>query len=251
MSTLSSAERWPVVSARYTAARMPHATASPCRKRDVAGLGFERVAEGVAEIQDAAQVAFALVAGDHLAFIRTESAMMRSTASGVRASTSSLCSHQECEELGVADDAGLDDFVEAGAVLAVGQGVEHGRVDEDGERLVEAADQVLAADEVHAGLAADRGVHLGEQGGRDLEHGNAAHEDGGQEAGHVVDDAAAESDHHARAVGAALHHLLGKLLHGRQALLVFAAGKGEEFVGDPVQPGCKLSCPGGARRPPW
>src|ERR1017187_2114266 len=33
MSTVSSAERWPVICARYTAARMPNATASPCRKR--------------------------------------------------------------------------------------------------------------------------------------------------------------------------------------------------------------------------
>src|SRR5437870_12596566 len=33
MSTESSAERWPVISARYTAARIPNATASPCRKR--------------------------------------------------------------------------------------------------------------------------------------------------------------------------------------------------------------------------
>ena len=36
------------------------------------------------------------------------------------------------------------------------QGVEEGGVDEHGERLVEAADQVLAADEIDAGLAADR-----------------------------------------------------------------------------------------------
>ena len=35
---------------------------------------------------------------------------------------------------------------------------------------------------------------------------------------HVVDDAAAEGDHHAGAVGAALHHLLGQRFHVRQAL---------------------------------
>ena len=51
----------------------------------VAGLRFERVAEGVAEVQDAAEVAFALVGRDYFAFMRTDSAMMWSTASGVRA----------------------------------------------------------------------------------------------------------------------------------------------------------------------
>ena len=34
----------------------------------VAGLGLERMAEGVAEIENAAEVAFALVARDHFAF---------------------------------------------------------------------------------------------------------------------------------------------------------------------------------------
>ena len=34
----------------------------------VAGFGFQRVAEGVAEIQDAAQIAFAFVAADHFGF---------------------------------------------------------------------------------------------------------------------------------------------------------------------------------------
>ena len=46
---------------------------------------------------------------------------------------------------------------------------EHLRVDQHGERLMKRADQVLAAHQVHAGLAADRRVHLREQRGRDLD----------------------------------------------------------------------------------
>ena len=166
--------------------------------------------------------------------------MMWSTASGLRASTSSLDSAQVGEELGFADDARLDDFVEPGAVFALGQGVEDGGVDEHGERLVEAADQVLAADQIDAGLAADGGVHLGEQRGGDLQDGDAAHEDGGQEAAHVVDDAAAESDHHAGAIGAELHHLLGQLLDGREALLIFAARQVEYVVRNSREAGGEL-----------
>ena len=35
---------------------------------------------------------------------------------------------------------------------------------------MKAADQILARDQVHAGLAADRRIHLREQSGRDLDH---------------------------------------------------------------------------------
>ena len=67
---------------------------------------------------------------------------------------------------------------------------------------MKAADQILAAHQIDAGLAADRRVHLRQQRGGDLHHRDPAHEDGGQKSGHVVDDAAAERDHQAGAVGA-------------------------------------------------
>ena len=90
------------------------------------------------------------------------------------------------EQIGVADHAALDDFVEAGAVLARGQGPEDVGIDQDRQGLVKAADQVLAGDQIHAGLAAYRGVHLSQQRGGDLNHGNAAHEDRRQESGDVA-----------------------------------------------------------------
>ena len=76
-------------------------------------------------------------------------------------------------------------------------------IDQHGQRLMKAADQVLAADQVDAGLAADGRVHLRQQRGGDLQDRDAAHEDRGEESGHVVDDAAAERDDDAGAVGAA------------------------------------------------
>ncbi len=61
-------------------------------------------------------------------------------------------------------------------------------------------------------------------------HRNAAHEDGGEEAGHVADNAAAEGHDEAGAVAAAAHHFLGQLFDRRQPLLLFAAGQVEHFV---------------------
>ena len=119
------------------------------------------------------------------------------------------------------------------------------------QRLMEAADQVLAADQVDAGLAADGRVHLGQQRGGDLEHRDAAHEDGRQEAGHVVDDAAAEGDHHAGAVAAQFDHALRQLLHGLQALVLFAAGQEQDLVRNAGERALQLRGPCAARRPRW
>ena len=92
------------------------------------------------------------------------------------------------------------------------QGREQAGIDEHRQRLMEAADQVLADRQVDAGLAADGGVHLRQQRGGDLQHRNAAHEDGGQKSAHVGDDAAAEGDDHAGAVAARAHHFARRAL---------------------------------------
>src|ERR1019366_7843314 len=118
--------------------------------------------------------------------------------------------------------------------------IENGGVGEHRERLVEAADQGLAADQIYRGLAADGGLRPRPQGGRDLQDRDAAHEDRGQKSAHVVDDAAAVSDHHAGAVGAELQHLLGQLFHVYEALLIFAARQVEHVVRNPRQSGRKL-----------
>ena len=98
--------------------------------------------------------------------------------------------------------------------------------------------------QVHTGLAADSRVHLRQQRGGDLEQRDAAHEDGGQESGHIGDDAAAVGDHHAGAVAAEFDHFVGQHFEGRQALLLFAARQEEDLVGDVRQSRS-------AKRPPW
>ena len=57
---------------------------------------------------------------------------------------------------------------------------------------MEGADEVLAVARIDAGLAADRGIDLGQQRGRDLHEAHAAPHDRGGKAGEIADDAAAE-----------------------------------------------------------
>ena len=59
---------------------------------------------------------------------------------------------------------------------------------------MEGADQVLALPRVDAGLAADRGIDLGQQRGRHLHDADAAPQDAGGKAGQIADHAAAKRD---------------------------------------------------------
>ena len=73
-------------------------------------------------------------------------------------------------------------------------------------RMMEQADGVLSAGQVDPGLAADRSVHLGEEGRRDLDEFEAAQEAAGHEAGEIADAAAAEREHAAVALAAGVEH---------------------------------------------
>src|ERR1700739_4457141 len=94
--------------------------------------------------------------------------------------------------------------------------------------MMEAADEVLSRTEVRAGLAADRGVDLGEQGGGNLHVVDAAHVDGGEKAGHIAEDAAAEGEEQGTAIGTGFGELDGKLFDAGEALVLFPGGHEED-----------------------
>ena len=133
----------------------------------------------------------------------TTSAALRSharTTAAASASSSRLeqggrVGFEPVEEVGVVDEPVLHDLGEAGPHLAGVEGGERRGVADHAPRLVEGADEVLAAGKVDAGLAAHRGVHLGEQRGRHLHEVDAALVAGGREPGDVADHSAAERDH--------------------------------------------------------
>ena len=88
-----------------------------------------------------------------------------------------------------------------------------------------AANEVLAGEEVDAGLAAERGIDLREQRGGQADVADAAHVDGGQEAGDVADDAAAKGEQDGVAVGPGKGELLGEGLDRGEAFVRFACGE--------------------------
>src|SRR5258708_15636498 len=93
--------------------------------------------------------------------------------------------------------------------------------------MVEAADKVFAGDEIDAGLAADGGVDLGQERCWNLNVADAAHVDGGEEAGDVAEDAATEGEEERVAVSARGGELLGEGFDAAHALVRFAAGQEE------------------------
>ena len=86
-------------------------------------------------------------------------------------------------------------------------------------RLMEGAQQVLAALQVHARFSAHCGVHLGQQRRRDLNNRYAPHENRRQKTAHVAADTAAESHHDARPIRAPGQHLVGQGFQHGQALV--------------------------------
>ena len=82
---------------------------------------------------------------------------------------------------------------------------------------MEGADEVLALGRVDAGLAADGGVDLRQQRGRDLHEAHAATHDAGGEAGEIADHAAAERDHEIAALEPHLEQALRQRAPARRS----------------------------------
>jgi hypothetical protein len=93
---------------------------------------------------------------------------------------------------------------------------------------VEAADEIFSCCEVDAGFAADGGVDLREQCGGDLHVADAAHVDGGEEAGDIADDAATEGEEESVAVGSGGAELLREGFDAAHALVALARGVKED-----------------------
>ena len=100
------------------------------------------------------------------------------------------------EELGIVDEPVLHDLRKAGPYFTGIERRQRRRIADHAPRLVEGADEVLSAGKVDAGLAADRGVHLGEQSRRHLHKVDAALVGGGGESGDVADHASTEGNEH-------------------------------------------------------
>ena len=186
------------------------------REVDIISELFCGVADGVAEIQDHAQTGVVLVDGDDVAldpdaFADDALDVLFVVGRG-----------HHIEDFPVGDVAVLDDLGHAVGKGLIGQGGENRWVDEHETGLVECADEVFALGHIHAGLAADRGIDLREQGGRDLAQRDAAQEGRRREAGDVADDATAERDDEILARHAVREQVVIDALDGRETLVLLA-----------------------------
>ena len=155
------------------------------------GRRFQRMAKGVAEIEQRALAGLALVAGDDRG-LRAAGGGDGMLARGAAGKDVGVVFFQPGEKRLVAEHAVFCHFGIAGAELARRQRVEHGGVGDHQNRLVECAEQILALRRIDPGLAADGGIHLRQQRGRHLHEIDAAAQDRGRKAGEIADHAAAE-----------------------------------------------------------
>ncbi len=167
----------------------------------VVGGRLDGVADGVTEVEDHAQAGLLLVLADDLGLDADAGGDDLLQGGGVSRQDGVAVLLHEAEEGWVADDGGLNGLLQAGAEFGGGESAEKVDVAEDGEGVVEGADEVLAGEEVDAGLAAEGGIDLREERGGQANVADAAHVDGGEEAGDVADDAAAKGEKDGVAVG--------------------------------------------------
>jgi hypothetical protein len=119
-----------------------------------AALGLHRVAEGVAQVEQGARAVVTGVLGNDGGLHGDRTRHRGFQRPAVPRQQFWSVPFKRLEEAGVAQQAVLHHLGVAGAHLAVGQGVEHAQVAQNEARLMEGADQVLAARRVDGGLAA-------------------------------------------------------------------------------------------------
>ena len=161
-------------------------------------FGLQRVAEGVAEVEQGAAVIgllLALVVADHGGLEGAGAQHGLRLGVAVAGEQRGGMGLAPGEEGGVADQAGLGDLGVAGAQFATARVASVPVSASTMRGWWKAPSRFLPWRGVDAGLAADAAVDLGEQRGRDLHEGQAAQRGGGGEAGEVADHAAAERDH--------------------------------------------------------
>ena len=112
-------------------------------RRIVMRQALERVAEGVAEIEQRALALFGFV-GDDDAGLGGAAGRDRLGAGRTAGENLPPTGLEKLEEIAVADQAVFDDFGIAGAKLAPAQRIEAAGIGENERGLVERADQILA-----------------------------------------------------------------------------------------------------------
>ena len=199
----------------------------------VATRMLDRMAEGVSEVERLAESGFARV-GTHHAGLDRHAGRDGGKQRGRLASEQIRDRALEIREvLGACHHAMLDRFGESRAPVRGRERADQLDVDQHCGGRMKSADEILARRRIHPRLAADRRVDHGEQRGGTLDHGHAAQEGRGHEAGEVADDTATESDDGSVAAIARREQLVRDACPALAALVRLAGG-------DDVQRGARL-----------
>ncbi|MCY1507599.1 hypothetical protein D9M68_418800 [compost metagenome] len=197
----------------------------------VFGRSLQRMAEGVAEIEQRPQTVLALVRCHDLG-LGLAADRDRLDASRAAGKDRLPVLFEPGEEVRLVDQPILRDLGIAGAKLAWTQRVEHVGIGEHQIRLMEDADQVLAVRGIDAGLAADGGIDLCQERGRDLDETRATAHDASGKAGKIADDAPAKRDHRIVALDPGAKHGFTDRDQLLEALGLLAGGKHERHCVD-------------------
>ncbi len=161
----------------------------------ISGRGFQRVSEGVAQVQKRALTLLGLVAADDGGLHRHRMGHRVLPCRRIGSQPRRI-RFEPGEEIRVPQQPVFRHLAIAGQKIARLQAVQQRDIGQDQRRLVEGADQVLAMGGVDTGLAADTAVDLRQQRRRDLDEAHSAPKDRGRETHQIADHAAAERDHH-------------------------------------------------------
>ena len=151
----------------------------------VALTTFDRVAEGVAVVEDFAQIRLAQIRGHDLGLDLYGAPNQLGQNSSRRIESCLGIGFDEIQDHRVGDESGLDDLGHACNDLVVRHSLERREIDEHRSRFVERTDEVLARFGVDTGLAAHCCVDHREQGGGDVNYLDTAHPRSRDEAGEV------------------------------------------------------------------
>ena len=175
----------------------------------------------MAEIEQRAHAAFALVERDNLRLVATGVLDGVRKGFGLTRDNALQVRLEPFKEVQVPDQAVFDDFGESGRKLPIRERREGVRISDDHEWLVERADHVLAEGMVDRGFAADCGIDLRKQRGRHLDERNAALINGCGKTGYVADYAAAERDQRRVALATMREQRIDYRVEGFPALVLF------------------------------
>jgi len=194
------------------------------------------MADGVAEVENAAQALLRLVDLDDPLLDPARRGDDPFQDGGVSSLQGPGVVLERRQQIRVLDDAVFHDLGQTACEFPLRESLEKRQVDEDGLRLVKRPQQVLPRPGVHAGLAPDGAVHLREQRRGDLHEGKPPHVNRGEKARHVPDHAAAQGDQARGPVGIPFQEIFGKPQAGRNGLGPLA-GRDRQHPGPEPRPG--------------